>query len=57
MSKTKVTKVIVSSMDALRRSRNEMHISHKLSASGTGVHRNRKRYCRKSKHRIDYRSE
>lgn len=57
MSKAKTTKVVVSSTDALRRSRNEMHISHKLSASGTGAHRNRKHYCRKPKHRLDYRSE
>jgi len=57
MSTAWTTKVIVSSTDALRRSRNEMHIGHKLSASGTGAHRNRRRYCRKAKHRVDYRSE
>jgi hypothetical protein len=57
MSKTKIAKVIVSSTAALRRSRNEMHISHKLTASGTGAHRNRRRYSRRAKHRVDYRSE
>jgi hypothetical protein len=57
MSKEKTARVIVSSTAALRRSRNEMHIQHKLNASGTGARRNRKRYCRKAKHRSDYRSE
>jgi hypothetical protein len=57
MSKPKTTKVIVRSTDALRRSRNEMHIRHKLNASGTGARRNRKRYCRRVKHQLDNRSE
>jgi len=57
MSKARTTKMIVSSADVLRRSRNELHIAHKLHPSGTGAHRNRKRYCRKTKHRADYRSE
>lgn len=57
MSQTKTAKVIVRGTDVLRRSRNEMHIHHKLHASGTGPRRNRKRYCRKVKHRLDNRSE
>ncbi|GEM_PF-2342006 len=57
MSKAKDSKVIVRAAEVLRRSRSEMHIQHRLSASGTGAHRNRKRYCRKAKHRADYRSE
>jgi hypothetical protein len=57
MSNEKTVRVVVSSTAALRRSRNEMHIGHKLSASGVGAHRNHKRYCRKAKHRPDYRSE
>jgi hypothetical protein len=56
MSKAKTAKVIVRNADALSRSRNEMHISHRLNASGVGAHRNRKRYCRRAKHRPDYRS-
>jgi len=57
MSKAEANKIIVRSTDVLRRSRNEMHIQHKLHASGTGARRNRKRYCRKVKHRLDNRSE
>ena len=41
----------VSATEALKKSPNEMHRHHRLSASGTGPHRNRKRYCRKRKHR------
>lgn len=55
MSKRKTPRITVSAIDALRRSRNEQHIQHKLGASGTGAHRNRKRYCRKAKHRAGYR--
>jgi hypothetical protein len=57
MSRRKTGKVIVRAVEALRRSRNEPHIQHRLNASGTGAHRNRKRYCRKAKHPVDHRSE
>jgi len=57
MSKRRTVRLKVRSADVLRRSRSEMHIAHKLHASGTGAHRNRKRYSRRAKHRVDYRSE
>lgn len=57
MSRAKAGKVIIRAVEALRRSRSELHIQHRLHASGTGAHKNRKRYCRKARHRVDYRSE
>ena len=57
MSRAKAGKVIIRAVEVLRRSRNELHIQHRLHASGTGAHKNRKRYCRKDKHRADYRSK
>jgi hypothetical protein len=57
MTKPKTNRVIIRSVEALRRSRNELHIQHKLHASGTGAQRNRRRYSRRAKHRVDYRSE
>ena len=55
MSRDGTRKITVRAADVLRRSRSELHIRHRLSASGTGAHRSRKRYCRKTKHRPDYR--
>ena len=50
-------KLIIRAEDVRRGSRNAAHLHHRLNASGTGPHRNRKRYSRRVKHRRDYGAE
>ena len=53
----RLARIKLSARAALLSSPNELHKAHRLHASGTGAHRNKKRYQRRAKYRRDYGAE
>ncbi len=54
---TKTNKLTISAREIHKKSRNEMHLHHRLNASGTGAHKNMKRYRRRRRHKLEYGEE